>query len=90
MAKPRRNIQFQHRGSNAHDVRRLSVSEVSEGPSEPGSPVKGGMNGKVELSTEEVYSAPLRPAFMFGMDAATCGWHHKARWLTLTIANGSS
>ncbi|MCJ1295908.1 hypothetical protein MMC34_007473 [Xylographa carneopallida] len=58
MAKPRRNIQFQHRGSNAHDVRRLSVSEVSEGPSEPGSPVKGGMNGKVELSTEELTEAP--------------------------------
>ncbi|MCJ1418269.1 hypothetical protein MMC32_004616 [Xylographa parallela] len=49
MAKPRRNIQFQHRGSNAHDGRRPSVSEVSEGPSEPGSPVKAGMNGKIEL-----------------------------------------
>ncbi|MCJ1319096.1 hypothetical protein MMC15_004429 [Xylographa vitiligo] len=58
MAKPRRNIQFQHRGSNAHDGRRPSVSEVSEGPSEPGSPVKAGMNGKMDVSIEELTEPP--------------------------------
>ena len=36
------------------------MSEVSEGPSEPGSPVKAGMNGKIEVSIEEAQSSPLR------------------------------
>ena len=55
MAKPRRNVQFQHRGNSAHDGRRPSVSDVSEGgASEPGSPMKSGMNGKSDLNHEEV------------------------------------
>lgn len=54
MAKPRRSVQFQHRGSNNHEGRRQSISEMSEGPSEPGSPIKLGINGKLEVSQEEV------------------------------------
>ena len=54
MAKPRRNVQFQHRGNNGHDQRRMSMSEVSEEASEPGSPTKGAMNGKEEVGTEDV------------------------------------
>ncbi|MCJ1351943.1 MAG: hypothetical protein MMC33_001927 [Icmadophila ericetorum] len=53
MAKPQRNVQFQHRGSNGHGRRRPSVSDVSEAASEPGSPTKDGMNGKTEVSQEE-------------------------------------
>ncbi|MCJ1393905.1 hypothetical protein MMC18_006781 [Xylographa bjoerkii] len=34
------------------------MSEVSEGPSEPGSPVKAGMNGKMEVSIEEQAEPP--------------------------------
>ncbi|KAI9819354.1 MAG: hypothetical protein M1832_004059 [Thelocarpon impressellum] len=43
---PRRNVQFQHRGSlsSGVDGRRLSVSDVSEAASEPGSPLT--RNGK--------------------------------------------
>ena len=52
MAKPRRNVQFQHRGSNHQNGRRPSISE-SEGVSEPGSPTRAG-NGKLESSKEEV------------------------------------
>ena len=54
MAKPRRSVQFQHRANNGHDQRRMSMSEVSEEASESGSPIKGAMNGKEALSTEEV------------------------------------
>lgn len=54
MGKPRRSVQFQHRGSNNHEGRRQSISEMSEGPSEPGSPIKLGINGKLEVSQEEV------------------------------------
>ena len=60
MGKPRRNVQFQHRGSNHQNGRRPSISE-SEGISEPGSPTRGGINGKLESSKEEVsFSAGLR------------------------------
>lgn len=59
MAKPRRNVQFNHRGSNNHDGRRPSMSEVSEGHSEPGSPIRAGMNGKFEVSNVEVRLAPM-------------------------------
>ncbi|KAL2036606.1 hypothetical protein N7G274_010632 [Stereocaulon virgatum] len=52
MAKPRRGVQFQHRGSNNHNGRRLSISE-SDGVSEPGSPTGAAMNGKLETSKEE-------------------------------------
>ena len=53
MAKPRRGVQFQHRGSNNHTGRRPSISE-SDGVSEPGSPTPAAMNGKLETSKEEV------------------------------------
>ncbi|KAF6239427.1 hypothetical protein HO173_002689 [Letharia columbiana] len=52
MAKPRRNVQFQHRGSNHQNGRRPSISE-SEGVSEPGSPTRASLNGKLESSKEE-------------------------------------
>ncbi|KAI4192016.1 MAG: hypothetical protein LQ346_004523 [Caloplaca aetnensis] len=55
MTKPRRNVQFQHRGSNGHHGRRPSISETSEGASEPGSPK---MNGASEVSQEEKESPP--------------------------------
>ncbi|MCJ1249710.1 hypothetical protein MMC30_006936 [Trapelia coarctata] len=58
MAKPRRNVQFNHRGSNNHDGRRPSLSEVSEGHSEPGSPIRAGMNGKSEVSNVEQMEPP--------------------------------
>ncbi|KAM0795766.1 phosphatidate cytidylyltransferase [Usnea florida] len=52
MAKPRRNVQFQHRGNNHQNGRRPSISE-SDGVSEPGSPARASMNGKLESSKEE-------------------------------------
>ncbi|MCJ1232163.1 hypothetical protein MMC14_000112 [Varicellaria rhodocarpa] len=53
MAKPRRNVQFQHRGSNNHDGGKLSPSDTGEAMSEPGSPIRSGMNGKADVSGEE-------------------------------------
>lgn len=51
----RRNVKFNHRGNNAPEGRRLSISEISEGASEPGSsPAKYGLNGKAEVGKEEV------------------------------------
>ncbi|KAL9636608.1 MAG: hypothetical protein Q9164_002713 [Protoblastenia rupestris] len=56
MARPRKGVQFQHRGSNTG--RRPSVSE-SEGTSEPGSPTRyNGLNGKLETSKEEDETPP--------------------------------
>jgi len=55
MAKPKRGVQFNHRGSN-HSGRRPSISE-SEGASDagsPGSPTRSAVNGKLETSKEEV------------------------------------
>ncbi|RDW69250.1 phosphatidate cytidylyltransferase [Coleophoma cylindrospora] len=50
MAKPRRNIKFNHRNghSSSIDGRRSSFSDISEGASEPGSPVNAG-NGAAAL-----------------------------------------
>ena len=53
MAKPRRSVQFQHRGSVHQNGRRPSISE-SDNASEPGSPAGAAMNGKLETSKEEV------------------------------------
>ncbi|KKK26756.1 phosphatidate cytidylyltransferase [Aspergillus rambellii] len=39
MSKPRRNVRFNHRSS---DARRLSISDASDAASEPGSPSKNG------------------------------------------------
>ncbi|KAI9715579.1 MAG: hypothetical protein M1812_005883 [Candelaria pacifica] len=47
MAKPRRNVKFQHRGSGT-DARRPSFSDISEGSSEPGSPTRNGNESKDE------------------------------------------
>ncbi|KAL9600068.1 MAG: hypothetical protein Q9219_003438 [cf. Caloplaca sp. 3 TL-2023] len=58
MTKPRRNVQFQHRSSNGHHGRRPSVSETSEGVSEPGSPRPKMMNGNHQVSTDEKESPP--------------------------------
>ena len=57
MAPPRRNVQFQHRGSNPTSPRRPSMSEISEEKSEHDSPTKTGMNGngQIEVSNEEVH-----------------------------------
>lgn len=55
MAKPKRGVQFNHRGSN-HNGRRPSISE-SDGASDvgsPSSPTRAGMNGRLETSKEEV------------------------------------
>lgn len=54
----RRNVKFNHRGNNAPEGRRPSISEISEGASEPGSPAKYGLNGKAEVGKEEVYLSP--------------------------------
>jgi len=47
MAKPRRNIKFNHRNghSSGADGRRSSFSDISEGASEPGSPVNPLISG---------------------------------------------
>ena len=50
MSSRRRGVQFQHRnGQNG----RPSASE-GDAPSEPGSPVKSAMNGKLDSSKEQV------------------------------------
>ncbi|KAI4162515.1 MAG: hypothetical protein LQ342_003930 [Letrouitia transgressa] len=59
MTKPRRNVQFQHRGSNGQHGRRPSLSENSEAISEPSSPGPKGMNGKTECSTLQKEEPPL-------------------------------
>lgn len=51
----RRNVKFNHRGSNAPEGRRSSISEISEGASEPGSPAKYGSSEKAEVCKEEVH-----------------------------------
>ncbi|MCJ1483966.1 hypothetical protein MMC06_004134 [Schaereria dolodes] len=55
MAKQRRNVQFQHRGSNAHEGGRLSPTDSAEGASAPSSPIRSRMNGKAEHT-------PISPA----------------------------
>ncbi|KAI9816239.1 MAG: hypothetical protein M1827_001840 [Pycnora praestabilis] len=56
MAKPRRNVKFQHRGSSSSAVegRRSSFSDISEGSSEPGSPKMNGKSGKDEVEPPPV------------------------------------
>ncbi|MCJ1370410.1 hypothetical protein MMC20_001623 [Loxospora ochrophaea] len=61
MAKPRRNVQFQHRSPNGHDGRRPSVSEISEGASEPGSPTRA--NGKDKSNHEKPPQSPAPSEF---------------------------
>lgn len=51
----RRNVKFNHRASNAQEGRRLSISETSEVATDQGSPLRHGMNGKAEVSKEEVH-----------------------------------
>ncbi|KAI9669473.1 MAG: hypothetical protein M1817_004698 [Caeruleum heppii] len=54
MPNPRRNVKFNHRGSgsNGPDGRRQSMSDISEGTPEPGSPTRNGKgdHGKIDLS----------------------------------------
>ncbi|KAL6719911.1 phosphatidate cytidylyltransferase [Lecanora helva] len=60
MGKPRRSVQFPHRGSNHQNGRRASISE-SDNASEPGSPAsstRAAMNGKLETSKEEDENPP--------------------------------
>jgi hypothetical protein len=55
MAKTKRGVQFNHKGS-IHNGRRPSISE-SDGASDagsPSSPTRAAMNGKLETSKEEV------------------------------------
>jgi hypothetical protein len=58
MAKPRRGVQFQHRGSNASQDR-PSLADLHGGASQPGSPLKPTMNGdgteKEETDHDEVW-----------------------------------
>ncbi|KAI9762045.1 MAG: hypothetical protein M4579_000681 [Chaenotheca gracillima] len=57
MARPRRNVKFQHRGSNSGSAngRRDSFSDISEGGSEPGSPTS---KGKGEAGNNEGEQTP--------------------------------
>ena len=55
MPKSRRSVQFNHRAGNGKEGRRASISEISEGTSDPGSPTRNGVNGKAEVSNEEVF-----------------------------------
>ncbi|KAI4096303.1 MAG: hypothetical protein LQ344_001129 [Seirophora lacunosa] len=57
MSKPRRSVQFQHRGSNAHHGRRPSISDMSEAVSDPGSPGPR-MNGISEAGHDEKEAPP--------------------------------
>lgn len=55
MAKTKRGVQFNHKGS-VYNGRRPSISE-SDGASDagsPSSPTRAAMNGKLETSKEEV------------------------------------
>lgn len=69
MAKPKRGVQFNHKGSN-HNGRRPSVSE-SDGASDagsPGSPMRAATNGMLETSKEEVGVSVWNIKRFFGED----------------------
>jgi phosphatidate cytidylyltransferase len=55
MPKPKKDVKFQHRGSNGKARRpSMSVSELSENASEPGSPTRNGALTKTEPAVPEV------------------------------------
>lgn len=54
MSKSRRNVRFQHRNAANSELRRLSVSDVSDAVSEPHSPSKNGSVSKSAAVPEEV------------------------------------
>lgn len=56
MAKPRRGVKFNHRGSGA-DGRRSSFSDISEVASEPGSPLKAANGDAASDVWYSVYNA---------------------------------
>lgn len=61
MAKPRSNVQFQHRGSMSNGKARRpssSMSNISETGSEPDAPAD--RNGVIAKSEGEVISTPLQ------------------------------
>ncbi|KAF4250869.1 hypothetical protein CNMCM8812_007492 [Aspergillus fumigatus] len=53
MSKSRRNVRFQHRGSNGSENRRMSISDASDVASDPGSPSKNGNVSKPATIPEE-------------------------------------
>ncbi|KAF2245685.1 phosphatidate cytidylyltransferase [Trematosphaeria pertusa] len=54
MARPRKDVKFQHRGSNGKARRpSMSMSEISENASEPGSPTRNGALSKSEPATQD-------------------------------------
>ncbi|KAF2456067.1 phosphatidate cytidylyltransferase [Lineolata rhizophorae] len=60
MAKPKKDVKFQHRGSNGHKQRRssTSISDISETASEPASPNRNGAITKNEPPPEQQQSQP--------------------------------
>ncbi|MCJ1223770.1 hypothetical protein MMC12_000413 [Toensbergia leucococca] len=56
MAKTRRNVKFQHRGSI--DGKRPSISDISEGSSESGSPTRTRANGKADVGNGKMKAPP--------------------------------
>ncbi|KAL1967314.1 hypothetical protein VTN77DRAFT_3360 [Rasamsonia byssochlamydoides] len=58
MARTRRNVRFQHRGTNGVEQRRHSSSDISDVGSEAGSPGKNGSISKSEVILEEKSDVP--------------------------------
>ncbi|GAQ11101.1 putative phosphatidate cytidylyltransferase [Aspergillus lentulus] len=58
MSKSRRNVRFQHRGSNGSENRRMSISDASDVASDPGSPSKNGNVSKPATIPEEKQEQP--------------------------------
>ena len=67
MARPRKDVKFSHRAGNGK-VRRpsMSVSEMSENASEPGSPTRNGAVAKAEPAVSP--NPPLRQALRIFTD----------------------
>lgn len=69
MAKPRKDVKFQHRGSNPTTKPRrpsMSVSEHSEAVvSEPSSPTRNGHAAKIVEAVRPPSPAPTRPGAAF-------------------------
>lgn len=54
MARSRKGVKFNHRGSNDQNGSRTSIAELSDAMSDPGSPLRQSMDGKAEKINEEV------------------------------------
>ena len=60
MARSRKGIKFNHRGSSDQNGSRPSLAELSDAVSDPGSPLRQSMDGKADAIKEEVGTAVQR------------------------------